>query len=209
MCCQCCSINKLTLVVKVVFHVTEIIIVQLGLKHVWKKDGFLYKTATYFTRWRVVYGMETRYRDIVSIHRFTTTTKKSRGKKLLLSLPQNIHEYVQYMVIMVISWTDSLQVIMDKLDEIYFMAYMVFMPLKSNNVNLDWSLNSYQLWNVIHRVNVELTLVSLESLYLSPVLLYYKKYSKIRNYLWLLIEITITIWVMILFEFLWWSIVIY
>ena len=58
------------MVIKAVFCVTEIIIVQLMLKHVWKKDDFLYKTDTYFARWSVIQGMEARYKDMVSIHEF-------------------------------------------------------------------------------------------------------------------------------------------
>ena len=45
-----------------------LILFNLWLK---KRNGFFYKTATYFVRLRVVCEIEERYRDMVSIHGFT------------------------------------------------------------------------------------------------------------------------------------------
>ena len=99
----------------VLFRLTEIIILQLMLNSACKKNGFLYKTATNFARWRVVHGMEARCRDIVSIHRFT---ERKTGLRSILSLPYNICVCVEHLAITDISQTDGLWVVMDNLDKI-------------------------------------------------------------------------------------------
>ena len=127
--CQCCSINKLTLVVKpVFFRVTEIVIVQCTLKHIWKNDDFLYKqppilqSEAWYAEWKQVIEIWSLFMDLL---------KEKQGSIVFLSLPQKIHECVWHLAIMDISWTDALWVIVDKLDKIYLcdehtMAYMAF-----------------------------------------------------------------------------------
>ena len=54
-------------------------IVQLTLKHIWKKNGFIYEIALSFTRWRLLYQMEAKLASVDTIYRFTQRKTESSG----------------------------------------------------------------------------------------------------------------------------------
>ena len=119
------------------------------LKYIWKKDGSLYKTTTYFARWRVVCRMEARYRDMFSLHEFT---KRKMGPSCILSLLQNICECVRHLAITDTGQTEGLWVITDKLDKIYLrdkhtMAYTAFKEFYLYKRTAGVNINNFLVWH--------------------------------------------------------------
>ena len=115
--CQCRIINKLTLVAKAAFlQVTEIILVQLMLKHIWKKNGFHYKKPP-ISQGEELYAKWKQELETWSI--FMDLPKGKQGPAVFLTLPQNIGECVWHLATTDISYTDRLWVITNNLDEIH------------------------------------------------------------------------------------------
>ena len=122
------------------------------LKHIWKKDDFLYKTTTYFVSWRVVHRMESKYGDMVSVQRFAE--RKIGPRSIFVTASEHMW--------MCSTFGTNSQT--DGLDEIYFCDEhtMVFMEFKdfysckrTSGVNINYFLIWYEFFNKNY-VNLEL-----------------------------------------------------
>ena len=115
--------------------VTAVIIVQLPLKCIRKKNSFSHKTAPDFTRWRILHWMETRFTSVDAIYRFIQ--RKTGSGDIFVITTEHMWMCVRHLSIVDISWAKGLKIITNKLDEIYLRdpntrVYMAFKEFYSN-----------------------------------------------------------------------------
>ena len=126
------------------FRATKIIIVQLTLKYIWKKNGFIHETATNFSRWRILHQMDARFKNMNAVY---SSTKRNIESGCIFVFTTE-RKCIRNLLIVDIGRVEGLKVITDILNEIFLRnpntsAYIVMKKFYSYKRDIGENINVF------------------------------------------------------------------